>query len=134
MFANPWYLQQQAAKQALMEQMEAAEGEGAERAGDTAAVDSQNNQLGSSLDTSTSSSHSSSSGRGSAGGGAEAELSHSPSPAPSVVSAGSCGSGNHNTVNNSNSNNAAQLAHIQSSLKPGWTVHITPEGRLYYCK
>ena len=131
MFLNPWYLQQQAAKQALMEQMEAAEGEGAERAEDMAAVDSQNNQLGSSLDTSTSSSHSSSSGRGSAGGGAEAELSHSPSPAPSVVSAGSCGSGNHNT---GNSNNAAQLAHIQSSLKPGWTVHITPEGRLYYCK
>ena len=68
MFANPWYLQQQAAKQALMEQMEAAEGEGAERAGDTREVDSQNNQLGSSLDTSTSSSHSSSSGRGSGGG------------------------------------------------------------------
>ena len=132
MFANPWYLQQQAAKQALMEQMEAVEVEGSERAVDTAAVDSQNNQLGSSLDTSTSSSHSSSSGRGSAGGGPEAELSHSPSPAPSVVSAGSCGSGNHNTGNSSN--NAAQLAHIQSSLKPGWTVHITPEGRLYYCK
>ena len=52
-----------------------------------------------------------------------------PSPAPSVVSvvsAGSCGSGKHHHLH--------QLNIIQSSLKPGWTVHITPEGRLYYCK
>ena len=30
-----------------------------------------------------------------------------------------------------------QMAHIsavQEGLRPGWTVHMTPDGRFYYCK
>ena len=27
-----------------------------------------------------------------------------------------------------------RLAAIQESLRPGWTVHLTPDGRYYYCK
>ena len=26
------------------------------------------------------------------------------------------------------------LQDVQRYLKPGWTVHLTPEGRYYYCK
>ena len=26
------------------------------------------------------------------------------------------------------------LLNMQRNLKPGWTVHMTPEGRYYYCK
>ena len=138
MFLNPWYLQQQAAKQQqLQEQL------------DQEAADVTNQNLVtsvSSLDStslnSASPQSSQESGRGSSAGGPGDSLSYSPSPAPSVVSAGSCGSGhsaNHNNSNNSNNSNSSnssggELSAIQSSLKPGWTVHITPEGRLYYCK
>ena len=128
MFLNPWYLQQQAAKQQqLQEQL------------DQEAADVTNQNLVtavSSLDStslnSASPQSSQESGRGSSAGGPGDSLSYSPSPAPSVVSAGSCGSGhsaNHNS--NSSSRGAEQLSALQSSLKPGWTVHITPEGRLY---
>ena len=133
MFLNPWYLQQQAAKQQqLQEQL------------DQEAADVTNQNLVtavSSLDStslnSASPQSSQESGRGSSTGdrGAGDSISYSPSPAPSVVSAGSCGSGNSGNHNNSsNSGGAEQISAIQSSLKPGWTVHITPEGRLYYCK
>ena len=133
MFLNPWYLQQQAAKQQqLQEQL------------DQEAADVTNQNLVtsvSSLDStslnSASPQSSQESGRGSSTGGPGDSLSYSPSPAPSVVSAGSCGSGhsaNHNNSTSNNSSGGEQLSVIQSSLKPGWTVHITPEGRLYYCK
>ncbi|PSN34129.1 hypothetical protein C0J52_26618 [Blattella germanica] len=29
---------------------------------------------------------------------------------------------------------STKLEDLQQSLKPGWTVHITQDGRLYYCK
>ena len=28
----------------------------------------------------------------------------------------------------------AHLGAMQEGLRPGWTVHMTPEGRFYYCK
>ena len=125
MFLNPWYLQQQAAKQQQLQDQLDKEDVTNQNLVTVSGLDP------ASLDSAASPQSSQESGRGS--------TSHSPSPAPSVVSAGSCGSGisaNHNSCNNSSSSLAhqQQLAAIQSSLKPGWTVHITPEGRLYYCK
>ena len=29
---------------------------------------------------------------------------------------------------------AASLARVQEGLRAGWTVHVTPDGRFYYCK
>ena len=107
MFLNPWYLQQQAAK--------------AEQA------DQQNqNTINLHLEDEKMESSPSPPSSQDSGVVKEVEESHSPSPAPSVLSAGSCGSGRQQ--------NLQQVSNIQSSLKPGWTVHITPEGRLYYCK
>ena len=109
MFLNPWYHQQQAAK---VEQAD------------------QHNQNTINLNMEEEKMESSPSPQSSQESGVEKETeekqfpSPSHSPAPSVLSAGSCSSGNQNQ----------QLTNIQSSLKPGWTVHITPEGRLYYCK
>ena len=112
MFLNPWYLQQQAAK--------------AEQA-------DQQNQNTINLNMEEEKMESSPSPLSSQESGVvkerEETQSASPSPAPSVLSAGSCGSGGQ-----PNPSNLQQITNIQSSLKPGWTVHITPEGRLYYCK
>ena len=112
MFLNPWYLQQQAAK--------------AEQA-------DQQNQNTINLNMEEEKMESSPSPQSSQESGVvkerEETQSASPSPAPSVLSAGSCGSGGQ-----PNPSNLQQITNIQSSLKPGWTVHITPEGRLYYCK
>ena len=107
MFLNPWYLQQQAAK--------------AEQA-------DQHNQNTINLNLQQEEMESSPSPQSSQDSGLvkESEEVHCPSPAPSVLSAGSCGSGRNQNLH--------QVNVIQSSLKPGWTVHITPEGRLYYCK
>ena len=106
MFLNPWYHQQQAAK--------------AEQA-------DQHNQNTISLQVEDEKMESSPSPQSSQ----ETEESHCPSPAPSVLSAGSCGSGRQQQ---NLQQNLQQINNIQSSLKPGWTVHMTPEGRLYYCK
>ena len=114
MFLNPWYLQQQAAK---VEQAD------------------QHNQNTINLNMEEEKMESSPSPQSSQESGVVKEreetqsASASPSPAPSVLSAGSCGSGGQ-----PNPSNLQQITNIQSSLKPGWTVHITPEGRLYYCK
>ena len=114
MFLNPWYLQQQAAK---VEQAD------------------QHNQNTINLNMEEEKMESSPSPLSSQESGVvkerEETQSASPSPAPSVLSAGSCGSGNQNNPTNLQQ---LQLTNLQSSLKPGWTVHITPEGRLYYCK
>lgn len=29
---------------------------------------------------------------------------------------------------------AGSLGEVQDNLKPGWTVHVTHDNRLYYCK
>ena len=116
MFLNPWYLQQQAAK---VEQ-----------------ADQQNqntinlNMEEEKMESSPSPQSSQESGLVKEREEREESQSASPSPAPSVLSAGSCSSGSQNPPANLQTN----ITNIQSSLKPGWTVHITPEGRLYYCK
>ena len=106
MFLNPWYLQQQAAKAEQADQHNQ----------NTINLDMEEEKMESSPSPPSSQER-------------EETQSPAPSPAPSVLSAGSCGSGNQNTPSS-----LQQLNNIQSSLKPGWTVHITPEGRLYYCK
>ena len=121
MFLNPWYLQQGANASPSHTNQNDVQNQ-------SVVVDT---QAGNSASPSP---QSSSDGSPAVGRGMqEGEESHSPSPAPSLLSAGSCGSGNHNTANLGMAT-SQQLASIQSSLRPGWTVHITPEGRLYYCK
>jgi len=120
MFLNPWYLQQGANGSPSHKNQNELQNQ-------NVALDTQP-EISASPSPQSSSGGSPAPGRGMQEGGE----SHSPSPAPSLLSAGSCGSGNHNTVNLGVAT-SQQLASIQSSLRPGWTVHITPEGRLYYC-
>jgi hypothetical protein len=127
MFLNPWYLQQGANGSPSHKNQIPNQNQN-ELQNQNVALDTQP------ANSASPSPQSSSDGSPAPGRGMqEGDDSHSPSPAPSLLSAGSCGSGNHNSVNLGVAT-SQQLAAIQSSLRPGWTVHITPEGRLYYCK
>ena len=122
MFLNPWYLQQGNNTSPSHNNQNTVQNQNEE------VVDTEV-RISASPSPQSSSDGSPAVGRGMV----EGEDSHSPSPAPSLLSAGSCSSGNHNTAN-LGMVTTNQLQSIQSSLRPGWTVHITPEGRLYYCK
>ena len=116
MFLNPWYLQQ-GANAALNSERSKFESDGV-------VVGQAGAELGAELLPGSASPSPPSSSEAMQ----EGEESSSPSPAPSLASCSS------NTPARIHPATSQQLAALQSNLKPGWTVHITPEGRLYYCK
>jgi hypothetical protein len=55
----------------------------------------------------------------------------SPAPSPRLPRSNI---NSNNPVTSTLGLSAFDLEEAQKRLRPGWTIHVTPEGRFYYCK